>query len=296
MPKEKIAFIINPHSGRRKRTNIKEAVCKALDMSRFEPEFVYTSFAGHATQLAIQLSDEGFTKIIGVGGDGTINEVASGLIGKQTCFGIIPTGSGNGLARYLGIPVRLSSAVKIINGGKTKWIDAGRINKGWFFCTCGVGFDAHVGHKFAKSSKRGFSSYIRVILSEFSKYNPSKYQFTIDGIPYKRRAFLITIANAGQYGNNAYIAPNAKIDDGFFDVCILKPFPIIKTLGLALRLFSRSIEKDRHMEVIRGKEIEFKKAKKKYTFHFDGEPVKYKRRKVKISMFPRSLEVIVKNA
>lgn len=269
------------------------AISRYLDLDRYDPLFWITERSGHASELAIQLISEGYKKIVAVGGDGTVNEIASSLIDRDASFGIVPVGSGNGLARYLGISVRLAEAVRVINQSKTIRIDAGRLNKGWFFCTCGVGFDARVGHKFAKSTKRGFKSYLKVIMREFSKYKPRKYKFIIDSQEFIRRAFLITIANAGQYGNNAFIAPGAKIDDGLFDVCILNPFPLFKSLALGLRLFNRSIENTQYMEVIRGKEILFKKTKKKYVFHYDGEPVTFKRRKVKISMHPACLEVII---
>jgi diacylglycerol kinase (ATP) len=293
MSREKIAFIINPTSGNKRKRNMVAVISRHLDLKRYDPQFWYTEQAGHASKLASQLALEGYKKIVAVGGDGTVNEVASTLIDLNTSFGIIPIGSGNGLARYLGISVRMAESVGVINKGKTMRIDAGSLNKGWFFCTCGVGFDARVGHEFSKGTKRGFKAYLKVIMREFSKYKPRKYKFTIDGVEYVRRAFLITIANAGQYGNNAYIAPGAKIDDGWFDVCILNPFPLIKSLALGVRLFNRSIESAQYMEVIRGKEIEFRKTKKKYIFHYDGEPVKFKKRKVKISMHYHCLEVMI---
>lgn len=296
MTREKIAFIINPKSGSKRKRNIVASISRHLDVNLYDPLFWFTEQPGHASQLASQLIIDGYKKIIAVGGDGTMNEVASSLIDQNVTFGIIPIGSGNGLARHLGISVRLPEAVRVINRCKTMRIDAGRLNKGWFFCTCGVGFDARVGHEFAKGSKRGFNSYLQVIMKEFSKYKPRKYKFTIDGIEYVRRAFLITIANAGQYGNNAYIAPGARIDDGWFDVCILNPFPLFKSLALGLRLFNRSIESAQYLETIRGKEIEFKKAKKKYIFHYDGEPVKFKKKKIHISMHPRCLEVMIKES
>ncbi len=292
MAREKIAFIINPKSGSKRKRNLVAAISRHLDLNRYNATFWFTERAGHASQLANQLVIDGYKKIIAVGGDGTVNEVASALIKKPVVFGIIPVGSGNGLARHLGISVRIAEAVRVLNQGNTMMIDAGRLNDGWFFCTCGVGFDARVGHKFAKGTERGFKSYLKVIMKEFSKYKPRKYTFTIDGNEYVRRAFLITIANAGQYGNNAYIAPGARIDDGWFDICILNPFPLFKSLALGLRLFNRSIESAQYLEVIRGKEIRFKKTKKKYLFHFDGEPVTFKKSKVKISMCHYCLEVI----
>jgi diacylglycerol kinase (ATP) len=293
MAREKIAFIINPNAGRRRSKNLVTSISRYLDMERYDPVFRFTKYAGHAPKLASRLLDDGYGRIVAVGGDGTVNEVASSLVERKASLGIIPTGSGNGLARYLNIPVRLAQAVKVLNHGSTFSIDAGKLNKHWFFCTCGVGFDARIGHKFAKSNKRGLRSYVRTIIREFRKYRPGKYKFTVDGEKFSRRAFLITIANAGQYGNNAYIAPSARIDDGWFDICIVKPFPLFKTLSLGLRLFNKSIERTPYVEVNRGKEIIFRKPKKKYVFHYDGEPVKFKNTKIKISMHHNCLEVLV---
>jgi diacylglycerol kinase (ATP) len=292
MAGKKIAFIINPKAGRKRSGDIAATIRRYLDTEKYDPVFRYTEFGGHASKIVDELLDEGLDIIIAVGGDGTVNEVARRMINKKATFGIVPKGSGNGLARHLGIPVRLPQAVSVLNRRESMLIDAGRLDKYWFFCTCGLGFDARIGHKFAMSEIRGFRSYMRTIAKEFRKYKPRKYNFKVDDKSYRRRAFLITIANAGQYGNNAYIAPGARIDDGLFNICILKPFPLIKTLFLGLRLFNRSIERTPYMEVIQGKEIVFKKSKKKFVFHYDGEPVKFKKNKVKIVMHHQCLKVI----
>jgi diacylglycerol kinase (ATP) len=294
MAREKIAFILNPNAGSNRNKDRKGAISRYLDLKRYDPVFRFTKRPKHAGKIAKQLLSEGYKKIVAVGGDGTVNEVATALIGENASLGIIPVGSGNGLARFLKIPLRLPQAVRLLNDHHSRLIDAGKMNDYWFFCTCGVGFDARVGHKFSKSKKRGFGTYLKTVLREFRNYKPRKYKFVIDTIAYTRRAFLITIANAGQYGNDAYIAPGAIIDDGWFDVCILKPFPLARTLFLGLRLFNRSIEKTSYMEVIRGKQIMFEKPKKKYIFHFDGEPVKFKKIKIRISMHHHCLSVLTR--
>jgi YegS/Rv2252/BmrU family lipid kinase len=219
--------------------------------------------------------------------------VGAAAVEQKLVMGIIPSGSGNGLARHLKIPVDTVRAVKVINTGIRTRIDAGKLNSKWFFCTCGIGFDAKIGRKFAKIKVRGFASYVKTIVREFRRYNSGKYTLFIDNKKVTRRAFLITIANASQYGNNAIIAPQAKIDDGYFDVCILKPFPILKVLALAIMLFKRSIDESSYYEVIKAKKIIFKKRGKKYVFHYDGEPLKIKKEKIKISMYPECLQLIV---
>jgi diacylglycerol kinase (ATP) len=290
--KEKIAFIINPKSGRKGRFNIEDSIYANLDLSKYDISICYTEYAGHAFTLVYQYAGEGYSKIVAVGGDGTVNEVASAACELDISLGILPTGSGNGLARHLGISTNIAKAIRSLNNCEIKLIDAGKINNTWFFCTCGVGFDAHIGHKFSKGSKRGFFSYVKTVIREYSDYRPRKYRFWVDGKKYIRRALLITIANASQYGNNAYIAPDACIDDGLFDVGILRPFPAYKAFFMSFRLFNRSIQYSGYHEVIRGKKIRFKKPKKKYIFHYDGEPKKFKKGKIRIRIFPKHLKVI----
>jgi diacylglycerol kinase (ATP) len=292
VPKEKIAFIINPLSGRRKKLNLQECIWQNLDLEKYAPVFYTTEYAGHASVIAYQLVQNGFFKIIAVGGDGTVNEVASALVNQEAALGILPCGSGNGLARHLGIPTNLFRAIELLNNCETVRMDAGKINDIWFFCTCGVGFDARVGHQFTKVEKRGFISYIKTVIREYRNYRPKKYKFYIDDKKFKRKAFLITVANASQYGNDAFIAPNAIINDGLFDVCILKPFPFFKAPGIGLRLMNRSIENSTYSEIIRGKNLRFKKPKKKYIFHYDGEPAKFKKEKIRITMYPNCLQVL----
>lgn len=183
--------------------------------------------------------------------------------------------------------------MQIINQNSTMLIDAGRINDAWFFCTCGIGFDAKVGYKFSKINERGLFGYIKTIVQEFNKYNIKRYNFSIDGAKYKRKAFLITVANASQYGNNAYIAPRADISDGLLDICIVNPFPRWKVIFLILRLMRGSIIHSEYYEYIRAKSIQFKRPKKKYIVHYDGEPIKIKREKIIVEIVPNILKVIV---
>lgn len=288
-----MAFIFNPKAGRKQKPDIKDLIKGQIDNTRYKSKISVTEYAGHAHVLTGELVKKGYKKIVAVGGDGTVNEIASAIVNLDASLGIIPTGSGNGLAYHLGIPKRMNKAFEILNKGNTVKIDAGKLNENWFFCTCGVGFDARIGHKFAKNTKRGFLPYAKEVIKEFRQYRSKKYKFFIDGEKFVRRAFLITVANAGQYGNNAYIAPGAKIDDGLFDICILKPFPVWKVFSLAVKLFRQSIDRSDYLETLKGKHIRFKKPKKKYLFHFDGEPTRFKKEKINITMHHKCLEVMV---
>ena len=291
-PKEKILFLINPISGTKKKGNLPERILSLLDHSKFEAEIHITRFRGDATEVVPIKMAEGFRKFIAVGGDGTVNEIAKALVDTDGVLGIIPIGSGNGLARHLKIPINIEKAMKLINNGKVEAIDYGRINGSPFFCTCGVGFDAHIGNEFAKNKGRGFITYIKVTISDYFNYKPKKYSLKIDNlVKLKTRAFLITVANGSQYGNNAYISPNADIQDGNLDICILSPFRLYKAPGIGIRLFAKNIHKSALMHTEQAKKIVLKR-KKAGVVHFDGEPCEMGK-KIKISIVPKGLQVIL---
>jgi YegS/Rv2252/BmrU family lipid kinase len=254
-------------------------------------EIVYTEFAGHAPLLTDELVKKGFSRIVAVGGDGTVNEVARALTEKSSALGIIPCGSGNGLARFLGVPLKAKEAIDLINNGSINQIDYGLINNEAFFCTCGVGFDAHIGNKFANAKNRGFITYIKETISSFFSYKAKKYKVKVDGEKVKTKAFLITIANAGQWGNDVYIAPKADIQDGLLDVCIVSRYPKYKALGLGIKIFSRTIDQSKFVTTIKGKSVTIKR-KKKGEVHLDGEPA-IMGKKLKIEIVPKGLNVIV---
>lgn len=289
--KEKIAFIINPKSGTTAKKHVPDLAIALLDKEKYEPEFFFTREAGHAFRLARKCLNQEFKKIIAVGGDGTVNEVASALIKSDAALGIIPGGSGNGLARYLGIPLKMNDSIEMLNHCIVSEIDYGTINEHPFFCTCGVGFDAHIGNKFAQNKKRGFFTYIKETVFEFFHYRPQKYKIKIDEQEFKTEAFLVTVANAGQYGNDAYISPTADIRDGLLDLCILSPFPKVKAIDLGIRLFKRTIDKSEYVDVIKGKKIKIKR-KSKGEVHLDGEPAMMGK-KLKITIENKGLKVLI---
>jgi YegS/Rv2252/BmrU family lipid kinase len=287
----KIAFIINPVSGTRSRISLPQLIDKKIDLTQFEVEYFFTTCAGHATEITRQLVKENYNRVIAVGGDGTINEVAKALVNTNVSLGIIPCGSGNGLARFMKIPLKIEEAIYLQNTGKPVHIDYGTINNEPFFCTCGVGFDAHIGNRFSKSTNRGFMTYIKETFNAYFHYKPKKYTIKIDGEKIKTRAFLITVANAGQYGNDAYIAPQADICDGLLDLCIINPFPNHKALELGFRLFNRSINRSEYISTVKGQDIIIKR-KKKGEVHLDGEPA-IMGKKLKIKIIEKGLQVIV---
>ncbi len=291
MEKNKIIFIINSAAGKKYRETIPQLITEHLDQKRYVPYFAYTNYGGHATELAKKYLKKGFIYIVAVGGDGTVNEIGKALIGTKGTMGILPAGSGNGLARHLKIPMTLKKAIQVINHHKIIKIDYGIINDNHFFCTCGVGFDANIGKKFAAAGKRGFETYIKTTISSYFKYKPKKYTLKINNKKIKKRAFLITFANASQYGNNAYIAPNANIQDGLMDISILYPFPTIRAIELGTKLFTKKLHKSKYLETIKAQTVRVSR-KKKGAVHLDGEPYQFGK-KLNITIIRKGLKMLV---
>ena len=291
LSKEDLLFIVNPAAGTGNYKYSINKIYEDVDQNKYNILIETTDYKGHASKIAEHYKEKGIKNIVAVGGDGTINEIGAAIINTGISLGIMPRGSGNGLARYLSIPLNTKKALKIINDGKTRIIDAATINDKHFFCTSGVGLDARVGIIFDKSKKRGSINYFKATVSEFLTYKPKKYKLRIDNKRRKIRSLLITFANAGQYGNNVYISPDARIDDGLLDLCILKPFPKSFMVPIGLRLVSKTLNKSKYLEVIKCKEVILKR-KKKIKFHYDGEPCKAGK-KIVVKMLPASLKVVV---
>ena len=282
-------IIVNPLSGRRKKEALVCELSKRLSALGSVNVF-YTKAPKHATQLAQQAIDEGVTTVAVVGGDGTVNEVAQALVGTSVALGIIPTGSGNGLARHLHIPLDFLSAIAVLQRGHIRVIDTFQVNERRCIAVSGVGFDAEVGWRFAKSPHRGFITYFLSTLKELPRYRSCHYALTLDGRYYFKEAFLICFANSSQFGNGAVIAPLAKIDDGFLDVVIVKPFPLYAAIPIFYRLFHNSLHQSRFVEIIRCKEIQI--AQPNLKTHVDGEPVFFKDA-ISIRIHPNSLRMVV---
>lgn len=293
MKKQKLAYIVNPISGTANKRAIVEYAQQTTDSLKVDLTIHYTTAAGNATEMAAYYASQGFDTVVAVGGDGTINEVAKGLLHTNTVMGIVPTGSGNGLARHLHIPLHHQKAVDLINTGKVIKIDHGVLNDKVFMCTAGVGFDAHIGSEFAVAGKRGFLTYAQLSAQEYFKYRPQNYRITVEGKTFIRRALLITFANASQWGNNAYIAPKADLSDGILDMVILSPFPLIKIPLMGLRMFTKRIDQSRHIEVFRIKEAVVERDCEG-CIHFDGEPG-FMDKQLNVSIVPNSLNIIVPN-
>lgn len=288
--KKKIVFVVNPISGTQGKKAILKCVEERIDRSIYEYQIVETQYAGHATQIAAEAAKVGVHIVVAIGGDGTINEIARSLIHTDTALGIIPCGSGNGLARHLRIPMDYKAAIDILNKGYQICIDYGKINDIPFFCTCGVGFDAFVSLKFADSGKRGLLTYLENTLHESLTYQPETYEIENEEGTVKHEAFLIACGNASQYGNNAYITPFASMRDGLLSVSILAPFTPVEVPLIVGQLFSNTLDKNSHMTTITARKITIKR-KNAAPVHYDGEPA-IMDAELKIEVVPDGLKVL----
>ena len=270
--KKRIIFIVNPISGTASKEHIPEQIAEVMDEERFDSEVRFTEYRGHAAELAREAAKEGADVVVAVGGDGTVNEVARSLVHTDTALGVIPCGSGNGLARHLCIPLNVTKALELINTCQIEAFDYGVINGLPFFCTCGMGFDAFISLKFAEAGKRGPITYVENVLKEGLKYKPETYEIVDDTGTSRYKAFLIACANASQYGNNAYIAPGATMKDGEMDVIIMEPFTALDAPQIAADLFMKTLGNNSKIKTFRTRSLHIHR-KEPGAIHYDGDPI-----------------------
>lgn len=273
MQKKKIVFIMNPISGTVKKAGIPKLVRENLDTGMFCFDIVNTEYAGHATLLAKEAGREGIDIVVAVGGDGTINEIGRALVGTDTAMGIIPCGSGNGLARHLMLPMDIRKAILNLNKCVIHKLDYGEIDGHPFFCTCGMGFDAYISMKFAEAGKRGPVTYLENILKSGLSYEPEEYVIESDEVgKINKRAYLVSCANASQYGNNAYIAPQASMSDGKLDVIIMEPFDMLEAPQISIDMFNKTINRNPKVKTFKSSHI-IVHRKREGVIHYDGDPI-----------------------
>ncbi len=268
---KRVLAIINPISGTFSKGSIPSLLAQTYNAREEELFIAYTKGKNHARELAKEAVSKGVETIIAVGGDGTINEVASSIYGTSSKMGIIPKGSGNGLARALGIPIyNEKEAISIITQGDVSLIDTGEMNGIPFFCTCGVGFDADLTQRYEEDLSRGLLAYVRSAIKEYHLFKAKPYRIQVDGVSISREAFLLTCANIDQYGNNAYIAPHASLSDGLFDLVLIRPISGLNMARLAVQLFTKKIDKNACVDLFKGKHIIIEREEEG-SVQIDGE-------------------------
>ncbi|MCD6660934.1 MAG: diacylglycerol kinase family lipid kinase [Lentimicrobium sp.] len=290
---KKIVFLVNPNSGvnHSRKALLKDYAAQVLDAEKYTWEIIFSKSAGHLFELSKSAAENGADIIVAVGGDGTVNQVAKGMFGSSSVLGLVPAGSGNGLAHHLNIPVDIPASLEVINKAEEKIIDTCSVNGELFVSIAGVGFDALVAKKFAETKRRGFLSYLNIVTNEYTWYRPRKYKLNIDGKIYKREALFVSFANTNQFGYNTIISPDASIEDGLIDVCIMKKVPLLLAPGIIGLLLTRKIDSSGYVEIIRAKEVSFTRRKNR-PVNIDGEPVKLTP-ELTVKVNPASLRVLV---
>ena len=264
--KKKIVFILNPISGTHSKKEIPEIIERTLDHEQFDAEIRLTEYAGHASEIARGCANEGIDIVVAIGGDGTVNEVARSLVHTQTALGIIPCGSGNGLARHLCVPLDIKKAIQIINACKIEAFDYGVINDLPFFCT------------------------LENVLKEGLVYRPETYEVEDESGTKQYKAFLIACANASQYGNNAYIAPGATMQDGELDVIIMEPFNALDAPQVAADLFMKTLGNNSKIKTFRTKRLHIKRSEPG-AIHYDGDPI-MTGREIDVHIEPQGIRIL----
>lgn len=268
MPR-KISFIVNPISGLNDKSQVLSAIGKHLDFSLYQPEVLFTSRPMEAEDMARECKGE---VVVAVGGDGTVNEVARGLVGSRKILGIVPCGSGDGLALHLGISRSPEQAIRTINQGKMVDIDVARMNGEPFFCTAGFGLDARVSMEFARSTRRGLQRYISLAWEEWKQHSLSEYRISSErGELWAGKAVFVTVANANQWGNQARIAPMASLRDGLLDVVVVNPFSTLEIPDLATRLMTGRAPSSKHFLHFSGTQFHISRSGAG-AVHYDGSP------------------------
>lgn len=282
--------MINPRSGTslgREADSMVSWLEQRAQEAGYRAKAVITQAPRHAIQLAREVTaTHQFTTVVAVGGDGTVNEVAQGLLHSPISLGILPLGSGNGLARHLGIPLGLSAAVDHVLTSASKVIDSATLNGQPFFCVAGLGFEAYVSQVFGQQPRRGLDTYLRVSMQAYLDYLPQRIQ--ISG--HETEVFSLSFANAGQFGNNAWVAPQADLADGLLEVCTVLPFPKWYGTALTFQLFTKNLKSSTYVSYQSLPEITVE-TERPALVHYDGEPWQLATNQIKVKVVPRSLRV-----
>jgi diacylglycerol kinase (ATP) len=291
-----VAVIINPAAGRRRRRNQaaerRDVARRVLSAAGVRSAVFVTEGPGQATGLSLQARADGARLVIAWGGDGTLNEVARALVETDTALGIVPAGSGNGLARALGIPRSPVAALQRALTAAERRIDAGGIGGRLFFNVAGVGFDAHVAHRFGRTGRpRGLRGYVNLAARDLFTWEPPACRVSIDGCePVIHRALLLTLANGPQWGNGALIAPGAQLDDGLLDLVTVERVSPAQIARAVPRLFTGTIHRAAGVSIRRVRALRIV-GDPPLQLHVDGEPVVWTQAELDARVHPGVLRV-----
>jgi diacylglycerol kinase (ATP) len=289
--KKNILFLLNPISGVGKKGDIPDLILNYLD-ELHKTEVRFTEYAGHGKEIA-EAESTNYDAIIAIGGDGTVNEIGSSLVNTKCAMGIIPAGSGNGLARHLKIPLNIRSALERIGRFEPRSYDSGTVSGEFFVGTAGFGFDGYIAELFDQYDKRGFISYARLIAREYQSYEPKHFRIEINGESFDHKALVCAIANSSQFGNGFTISPESSMQDGKMEIILIDKFPLLDTAVIGARFFTQTIDNSRYFKSfpfqdkvkITVLEEDFK------NYHLDGEP-RTGENEYEIKIVPSSIKIL----
>lgn len=287
----KALFVINARSGAKRRYDIADVIRRAAP---FAHEVVACDRKEDLDAIVDRAEHDGIDIVFAVGGDGTVHETAKRLIGRKLTLGILPIGSGNGFARHIGLPANPAAALRSCSGGRVVTIDTASVNDHAFLGVMGIGFDAVIADRFASSSVRGLQTYIREGLRAFAQFQADEYDLTLNGATMRRRAFVIAVANSGQYGNNARVAPLASLQDGLLDVVIVDDTHFLDAAFLIARLFTGSFHRAPGVTTLQTTEVTIRRTSPGPA-HLDGEPLTLGE-ELHVCVVPQSLRLLVPDA
>lgn len=288
----KTRFIFNPRSGHNaKNPHLYTKAQAFIAEHRLDATVVLTERPRHATELARRAVDEGCDLVVAIGGDGTLNETATGLIGTTAALGLIPCGSGNGLGRHLGIPNPGRGAFRTLLNGRVREIDTGEANGHAFFNAMGLGFDAEISHRFNQLTRRGFAAYVSTTCRTLFGYRPEPCLIRNGTARFDSPVFIAAVSNSDQYGNDCFIAPGASVDDGLLDLTVIQRANVFNAIPLAVRLFTRTIGGSGSVVRLRGDHFVIERPRPG-LIHTDGE-TRETGAVIDIRVRPRSLRVLV---
>jgi diacylglycerol kinase (ATP) len=289
---KQVLFIINKYSGTGYTPSVEGRLLSFCQKVGLEAHLEFTQGRGHATQLARDAAQsKKFEVVFAMGGDGTVNEVAKGLVHTQQVMGVIPKGSGNGLARHLGIPLNFKKCLPYIASAEVIAMDSFTVNNHLSINVSGIGFDGHVAGLFGKNGKRGLANYTKLVTQEFMKYEEFSGEIKIDNTLTHENAFIIAFANSSQFGNNARIAPYASVCDGELDLSFVKKVPFLEAPAFAIKMFSGNLGQSNFVKLMKGKTVTLQFSKP-LAYHVDGEAM-VPERQFLIQINPGSIRLLV---
>ena len=291
--KEKILFIVNPISGHHDKSKFPSIVEKLIDKDKYDYTIALTEYGGHAAEMTKKAIEDQYDIIVAVGGDGTINEVATNMLGARQTFAIVPYGSGNGLSRHLHLPLKPDKVItEVINKGVKSQIDTAAMNGVPYISIAGVGFDAIIADVFAKDPKRGIKTYVKLVTKEYLHFQPKRYHLILDDKEEIDCAPLfISFANSNQFGSNAVVSPSASLNDGLLDVCIFKKPNMLQVPYIAERLLTSKIDRTNIVDIHKAKKINVIREQKEIA-NIDGEAVMMPK-DIVVEINPLSLNILL---